>query len=91
MDKNIITSIVTIVTLIISGLFSLGKIPLNIAFFYLLAVNGVLFGSLWLAFSIADKDSSPLFQIFGIIIFVGLGILCKVYLPALYFSDLVKH
>lgn len=91
MDKNIITSIVTIVTLIISGLFSLGKIPLNIAFFYLLAVNGVLFGSLGLAFSIADKDSSPLFQIFGIIIFVGLGILCKVYLPALYFSDLVKH
>lgn len=91
MDKNIITSIVTIVTLIISGLFSLGKIPLNIAFFYLLAVNGVLFGSLGLAFSIADKDSSPLFQIFGMIMFVGLGILCKTYLPALYFSDLVKH
>ena len=91
MDKNIITSIVTIVTLIISGLFSLGKIPLNIAFFYLLAVNGVLFGSMGMGFSIPDKETNILFPFFGMIMFVGLGIFCKVYIPALYFSDLVKQ
>ena len=91
MDKNIITLIVTIITLIISALFSLGKIPLNMAFFYLLAVNGILFGSMGMAFSIPDKETNVLFPVFGMIMFVGLGIFCKVYIPALYFSDLVKQ
>ena len=91
MDKNIIALIVTIITLIISALFSLGKIPLNMAFFYLLAVNGMLFGSMGMAFSIAEKETNALFPFFGMIMFVGLGILCKTYLPALYFADLVKH
>lgn len=91
MDKNIITLIVTIITLIISALFSLGKIPLNIAFFYLFAVNGMLFGSMGMAFSIPDKETNVLFPFFGMIMFVGLGIFCKVYIPALYFSDLVKQ
>lgn len=91
MDKNIITLIVTIITLIISALFSLGKIPLNMAFFYLLAVNGILFGSMEMAFSIPDKETNVLFPVFGMIMFVGLGIFCKVYISALYFSDLVKQ
>jgi hypothetical protein len=91
MDKNIITLIVTIITLIISALFSLDKIPLNMAFFYLLAVNGILFGSMGMAFSIPDKETNVLFPVFGMIMFVGLGIFCKVYIPVLYFSDLVKQ
>lgn len=91
MYKNFIILIVTILTLFISTLFSMDIITLNMAFFYLLAVNGILFGSMGMAFSIPDKETNVLFPVFGMIMFVGLGIFCKVYIPALYFSDLVKQ
>lgn len=91
MYKNFIILIVTILTLFISTLFSMDTITLNMAFFYLFAVNGILFGSMGMAFSIPDKETNVLFPVFGMIMFVGLGIFCKVYIPALYFSDLVKQ
>lgn len=91
MYKNFIILIVTILTLFISTLFSMDTITLNMAFFYLLAVNGMLFGSMGMAFSIAEKETNALFPFFGMIMFVGVGIFCKVYMPALYFSDLVKQ
>lgn len=91
MEDNVITLIVTIVTLVISALFSFGEIPLNIAIFYFLFINGVLFGSLGMVFEISKKESAPVIPFLGMIMFVALGFLCKTYIPALYFSDLVKQ
>ena len=90
MYKNFIILIVTILTLFISTLFSMDTITLNMAFFYLLAIHGVLFSSIGMAFGISDKDSSPVIPFLGLIIFAVLGFLCKTYLPAIHFSDLVK-
>ena len=91
MDRNIITLIVIVVTLAISALFSLGKIPLNMALFYLFAVNGVLIGSIGMAFEITEESSRLRFVLFGMTMFVLIGFLCKTYLPVLYFADLAKN
>ena len=90
MYKNIITLIVTIVTLIISALFSIGKIPLNMVLFYLFSINGALLGSIGMASELTKEFSNLLFVLCVMIVFVAAGVLCKVYLPALYFSNIFK-
>lgn len=91
MEDNVITLIVTIITFAISALFSFGEITLNTALFAFLVINGVLFGSLGMVFEISKKESAPWIPVLGMIIFVTLGFLCENYVPALYFSDLVKQ
>ena len=44
-----------------------------------------------MVFEISKKESAPVIPFLGMIMFVALGFLCKNYIPALYFSDLVKQ
>lgn len=91
MEDNFIGLITTIITLVITALFSFGEITLNTALFAFLFINGVLFGSMGMVFEISKKESAPWIPFLGMIMFVALGFLCENYVPALYFSDLVKQ
>ena len=91
MEENIINLFETVIVLAISTLFAFGSITLNIAFFALLVISGLIFGSLGTFSGIVNENSSPLIPFFGMIIFIALGFFCKVYVPALYFSEFIKH
>lgn len=90
MVKSIFNLIISIVLFLFGILFSINLFPLNIAIFYFVVIGTMLFGSFCLFYE-GGKHSMKIYPIlYGMVLLILCGFIAKIYVPALYFSNIFK-